>query len=418
MDISVSVIIAVYNMEKYLKQCLDSVVNQSLKNVEIIAVNDGSTDNSLSILIDYKNKYSNIVIIDQQNQGQAIAKNNAIKIARGKYMIIMDPDDWYPNRDCLKNLYLCAEKNKVSVCGGILIRNQEGRRSIRSKDQVENYFCNKYITVEEYPYLNGQTQFLFSLKLIRDNNILFPDYRRFEDPPFVTKALICAGGFYGINKEVYEYRVGYKNMEYTLEYSIDILSGIADVFEMAYQYNLKNLYKKSLEAVYENYTICKYVYSFCGNEEIDKNIKRINFVLENWDVANKNLMLKKEKVDDYRINCVTEYKKIREYLQKPSILYGGGVFAKRFLEIFKNELSMVKDIAITKIDNNENIYLNGYKVKEIKECLNAQELATVFIVANKENQKEMEKFLCSLQCKNYIKVNIRELELAIELENL
>ena len=89
----VSVIIPVYNVEKYLKQCLDSVVNQTLKDIEIICVNDGSTDNSLEILEEYAQKDNRIIIISQENQGQSVARNIALEKATGEYVGFVDSDD-------------------------------------------------------------------------------------------------------------------------------------------------------------------------------------------------------------------------------------------------------------------------------------------------------------------------------------
>ena len=93
MAAKVSVIVPVYNVEKYLKKCLDSLVNQTLKDIEIICVNDGSTDNSLQILQEYANTHPNIVIVDQENQGVSLARNNGIKKAKGGYIGFVDPDD-------------------------------------------------------------------------------------------------------------------------------------------------------------------------------------------------------------------------------------------------------------------------------------------------------------------------------------
>lgn len=84
--IKVSVIIPVYNTEKYLKECLNSVINQSLKDIEIICVNDGSTDNSLKILNAYANKDNRIKILSQENKGQGAARNLALKYTNGKYI--------------------------------------------------------------------------------------------------------------------------------------------------------------------------------------------------------------------------------------------------------------------------------------------------------------------------------------------
>ena len=91
----VSVIIPVYNAEAYLEECLDSVVNQTLKNIEIICVNDGSTDNSLDILKEYQEKDDRVIIINQENQGAGVARNQGIKVAKGNYLSILDADDFF-----------------------------------------------------------------------------------------------------------------------------------------------------------------------------------------------------------------------------------------------------------------------------------------------------------------------------------
>ena len=117
--VKISIIIPVYNVEKYLRQCLDSLIGQTLKNIEIICVNDGSKDNSLEILREYKNKDSRIVIIDQINQGVSVARNNALKIAKGEYIGFVDSDDWV-DADFFEKLYYSAIKNDCDIAvGGI-----------------------------------------------------------------------------------------------------------------------------------------------------------------------------------------------------------------------------------------------------------------------------------------------------------
>ena len=90
----ISVIVPVYNVEKYLKRCLNSLVNQTYTNIEIICVNDGSKDNSLNILNEYAQKDNRIVVISQENQGQGIARNKGLEIAKGDYIGFIDPDDF------------------------------------------------------------------------------------------------------------------------------------------------------------------------------------------------------------------------------------------------------------------------------------------------------------------------------------
>ena len=89
----ISVIIPIYNVEKYLRQCLDSVVNQTIKDIEIICINDGSTDNSQAILNEYAKKDERFVVINQVNQGLSVARNNGLNSATGKYVAFIDSDD-------------------------------------------------------------------------------------------------------------------------------------------------------------------------------------------------------------------------------------------------------------------------------------------------------------------------------------
>ena len=105
MQPKLSIIIPVYNVEPYLRQCLDSVVNQSLRDIQVICVNDGSTDGSLAILREYETRDSRIEIIDKPNGGQSSARNAGIERVRGKYLYFLDSDDWITPTLCEKTYY-------------------------------------------------------------------------------------------------------------------------------------------------------------------------------------------------------------------------------------------------------------------------------------------------------------------------
>jgi len=113
-NIKVSVIIPVYNSEQYLKQCLDSVVNQTLKDIEIIVVNDGSTDNSSQISQEYVSKYKNIKLIDKQNEGCYKARNVGLEIATGEYITFVDSDD-YIEHNMYEKMYKKAKSTNVDI---------------------------------------------------------------------------------------------------------------------------------------------------------------------------------------------------------------------------------------------------------------------------------------------------------------
>lgn len=117
----VSIIIPVYNTEKYLSRCLNSLVKQTLHDIEIICINDGSEDNSLSILENYASSDERIVLIDQKNQGQSVARNRGIEIARGKYIGFVDSDDWVDD-NYFEKLYCAAENNNCDIAVAGIIR--------------------------------------------------------------------------------------------------------------------------------------------------------------------------------------------------------------------------------------------------------------------------------------------------------
>ena len=110
----VSLIIPVYNAEKYLQECLDSAINQTLENIEIIIVNDGSTDNSLTICKRYSQKDSRIKLISQKNSGVAVARNIALQTATGEYIAFMDSDD-YIDKNMLFDMYTKAKRDNADI---------------------------------------------------------------------------------------------------------------------------------------------------------------------------------------------------------------------------------------------------------------------------------------------------------------
>lgn len=113
MDIKISVIVCVYNCEKYIDQCLNSIIKQTLKKIEIIVINDGSKDNTKNILEKY-NLIENIKIINKENEGLTKSRNLGLDISKGKYIYFIDADD-YIEKDTLERLYIKAEKENLDI---------------------------------------------------------------------------------------------------------------------------------------------------------------------------------------------------------------------------------------------------------------------------------------------------------------
>lgn len=142
----VSVIVPVYNVEKYIKKCLDSLVNQTLNGVEIIVVNDGSPDNSQKIIDEYTKKYKNVKSYIKENGGLSDARNYGIKKATGKYISFVDSDDYIRN-DMLEKMYNYAIKEDldVVVCDSINVYDNGSEILIKSNNNYSDNDVRNYI---------------------------------------------------------------------------------------------------------------------------------------------------------------------------------------------------------------------------------------------------------------------------------
>ncbi len=273
----VSVIIPVYNVEKYLRECLDSVVDQTLGDIEIICINDGSTDNSLSILTEYAQNDSRIKIINQNNKGVAAARNLSIKESNGEFVCFLDSDDYYPANDILEILYKKAVENGVLICGGEFAKFTNDDPVLKQKFPItrRGFLFEKegFIRYIDYQYDCGFVRFIYNREFLIKNNIYFPNYRRFEDPPFMVKAMIEADLLYVVHKIVYAYRVKYKVNNWTEKIIIDTFKGIMDNFIYAHCYNLNML---------EDYSYARlkfYLKSFRNKRYISKYFMLIKYFL-------------------------------------------------------------------------------------------------------------------------------------------
>lgn len=173
----ISVIIPVYNVEKYLEKCIDSVLAQTYKNIEIILVNDGSTDKSGAICDTYKSKKDNIIVIHQTNSGVSVARNNGLKKATGDYIAFVDPDDYI-----LPEMYTlmvdALEKHQCdSVCSSYYLVGKTGKFSYKCVSRLCSGIDSVEFMLREDFYTTAVWNKLFKKEcLYKDNNlILFPD---------------------------------------------------------------------------------------------------------------------------------------------------------------------------------------------------------------------------------------------------
>lgn len=186
----ISVIIPVYNVEKYLKRCLDSIINQTFKDLEIICINDGSTDNSAQILDEYANKDSRIKIITQPNSGLSATRNKGINIAQGEFISFIDSDDWIAE-NFYEKLYKTAIKYDadMAVCG--IIRLNEYRKKYLLQFQKEIILENsdKKFEICNIPDINYVWNKIYKLDKIRKYNLKFLEGYVYEDVLFTPQTV-------------------------------------------------------------------------------------------------------------------------------------------------------------------------------------------------------------------------------------
>jgi capsular polysaccharide export protein len=253
----VSVIIPVYNAEPYLRQCLDSIINQTLKDIEIICIDDSSSDNSFFILNEYANKDKRFIILKQKNSGAAVARNRGLKIIDGEYFVFMDSDDFYPNNTIIEQLYNTVKKHKVFVCGGSLLKCDRNGNEIENRDKNSYFIDDELINFDNYQNAYGFTRFIYNTRLCKDNNLFFPILERFEDPPFFVSYMAIAKKFYALKDFVYCYRLNNRAITfYNAQKTIDLLKGVKICLELSKKYNYKELYHNMVHKIsYDKYVI-------------------------------------------------------------------------------------------------------------------------------------------------------------------
>ncbi|MDR0676777.1 MAG: glycosyltransferase [Elusimicrobiota bacterium] len=271
----ISIIIPVYNTEKYLRQCLNSVINQTLKDIEIICVNDGSTDNSLEILKEYSQKDSRIKVIPKNNTGYGHTMNVGLDNAAGEYIGILEPDDWI-EKDMLETLFLLAEKYNVEVvkCDFFNYRSypQEINKVAKCipellKDRVINPEKNTEILLMNYSIWTA----IYKRDFLKIYNIRFNETpgASYQDVSFSFQVFANAKSVYLCSKNLLHYRVDNENSSVKNKSKIFC---VCDEFAKIENFLQKNPDKKELfEGRKNQIKYMSYIWNF---RRIDKKFRK------------------------------------------------------------------------------------------------------------------------------------------------
>lgn len=256
-EIKVSVIIPVYNSEKFLNDCLTTILAQTLKEIEIICVNDGSTDESLKILNEFSKTDSRITVIDQKNQGAGAARNAGLAVAKGEYLSFLDADDFYEN-NMLERSYEVAKKADADVCvfyADLFDNSTKQYKPCTWAFRTQYFEDQTVFNPAEYP--NNENIFrmfngwpwdkLFKREFIQNNNLFYQCLRTTNDMYFVFIALAKAKRIITLNECLIHQRVDVKtSLSRTREESWDCFYlGLKAMYEELVECNLYNTYKKA-----------------------------------------------------------------------------------------------------------------------------------------------------------------------------
>ena len=277
----ISVIIPVYNSSTNLRKCLDSVVNQTLKDIEIIVINDGSTDDSKNIIEEYTVKYKNIIFIDQENKGIGKTRNIGIKKATGEYITFVDSDD-YIKENMLEEYYKYAKKHNFDLGIGSYIKKINNKEIIFENNKFKT---GNVKTTPQILYLieYGPWAKLYKREMLINNNIYFDEKRKYEDMPFVSKALLKSK-LIGQITEPYYYYIIHNNSETT---TMD--KRVFDILDILKE--IKDYYKREYYLRDElDYVIIDKITTYMLQQRVQKDNKlRIEFINAGYAFLNKNI---------------------------------------------------------------------------------------------------------------------------------
>lgn len=288
----VSIIVPVYNVEKYLKKTLDNICGQSLEELEVLCIDDGSTDHSYDILREYKNKDGRVQIFRQENKGPAVARNFAIEQAQGEYVAFVDADDILISENALESLYEAAVNNHAYVCGGFRqYYNQEG--IFYSKNQMfreQTDESGKFYDYSDWQFDYDYQNYIFSLEFLKKHQLFFPNYRRYEDPVFLVKSFMLAKKFFIVPIEYYGYRLPINNRLFSEKIVYDLLCGIIDLLHISRNQKMELLHRKLLERIEQEYNYLFIHYLAQGSQNIYGKLLEA-YALIDWELIKEEVRI-------------------------------------------------------------------------------------------------------------------------------
>lgn len=350
----ISIIIPVYNVEKYLENCLEKVLNQTYKNLEIILVDDGSKDNSGKLCDEYAKMDSRIKVIHQKNGGLSMARNSGLDIATGKYIMFVDSDDYYELNSCELLYNEIKEKDADLVIGNYIHTKSNGEKWEKPLFDKELY-KNFKLSIKDYKksffVMNSVVwNKIFKREFIEKYHLRFVSGAVAEDAIFSTFCYVHTDKAYFINDIVYNYRQNDSNSTISTNCSMNYFSKINEAYKMIFDnFNSTNNvgFYRYFYARITPYLLCKIIDTNILNEkEIVEVLQMLGWFFEQknkYDVYIPNASL--NDIIDKIINreyeeVLKQIKNVKEMRKNMTDVEAEKMYApskKIYIEMSKND---------------------------------------------------------------------------------
>lgn len=407
----VTIVIPIYNVEKYLFRCLDSALSQTLKNIEFICVEDASKDNSLRILDEYADKDNRIRIFRNEcNKGLSYNRNLGIANARGKYVYFLDSDDTI-ELEAMSILYDAAEKYSADVVAFGSTKITDGKKNIfveRPKELCYKVMSGKnmFVALMEVCGVPSPAPFHFyRTEFLKKQNCTFLEGALFEDNLFTFQTLLKCPRMVCIDNILYNYYTTPGSIMqstvsmYALESIVKITKAMVDTYQKETWSERENNMALKWLAIFYN-SIFQRMRQY-GIHQLPETIESLNanecnlYKLTRFILLGSNVFLSEM---SYKILDLKKYESV--------IIYGAGKIGKKFLaECIKQDIPHII-IAVTKKSSSDDKLL-GFDINEIDDVECSHEAAVVVIAAGAQFADEMKEKATTLGYTNVI--NYKEL---------
>jgi len=406
--IKISVVVPVYNGEEYLEQCIRSALCQTMKEMEVICVDDGSSDSSPQILKRLQSEDGRIVLFRQDNQGAGAARNLGIRKAGGKYIAFLDADDFYVDQDALERMYDDCEASGTAVCASLRKRLENGE--IQPSDLFQEADKGVVLRYEDFQLDYDYQSFIFQREFLMEKGIFFPPYRRFQDPPFLVRALYEAGKFVVADTYLYGYRVPDMVARFNVKKTADLLCGLIDNLVFAQEHGLEILFRNTVDRLEYEYEIIICRNAVTGDHELLRLLDRANSLValqygkEDYLIRPLRILAFDKDVYEKQLTGMIE-------AADKIVLYGAGTYGKLFLEYLQRHgfADKVMYFAVSEARGNKT------DIHGIPVCMLQDDGAFIFVTASEKAQKEIEVFLMEKGYANYGLVRVEFLDLLNEV---